>query len=224
MPPDPANTIEKILKSAGAEFLRNGYAGASLRAIAAAAGLTTGALYRHYADKESLYKALVEPVYHEITGSLREQTGRYEDLLAAEGLNALWEGSSRSVEALFRYVYDHLDAIRLLVSASRQTVYGDFREKLISMDVKLTMRYLRAARKQGYRVRKISRKELYIIVFGQYSAFFEILLRNDRLQEALRYTGMYSIFCTGGWKTLVDVPHRGGLVSAAPPRYRRAAL
>jgi AcrR family transcriptional regulator len=44
MPPDPVFTIEKIIKSAGVEFLRNGCAGASLRKIAAAAGLTTGAL------------------------------------------------------------------------------------------------------------------------------------------------------------------------------------
>jgi AcrR family transcriptional regulator len=207
MPPDPANTIEKILKSAGAEFLRNGYDGASLRKIAAAAGLTTGALYRHYTDKESLYKALVEPVYHEIFGALREQTGRYEDLLDTEGLNALGEGSSRSVEALFRYVYDRLDAVKLLVSASRQTVYGDFREKLIGMDVKLTMRYMRAARKRGFTIRKITREELYIIVFGQYSAFFEIILQNRELKEALRYVKTYSIFCTGGWKALLEGQH-----------------
>ncbi|MDR0656081.1 MAG: TetR/AcrR family transcriptional regulator, partial [Treponema sp.] len=81
MPPDPANTIEKILKSAGAEFLQHGYAGASLRKIASAAGLTTGALYRHYADKETLYKTLVEPVYHEILGFLRKETDHYEGLL-----------------------------------------------------------------------------------------------------------------------------------------------
>jgi AcrR family transcriptional regulator len=207
MPPDPTNTIEKILKSAGAEFLRSGYAGASLRKIAAAAGLTTGALYRHYTDKESLYKALVEPVYHEIIGSLQEQTGYYEDLLDTEGLDALWEGSSLSVETLFRYVYDHLDAVRLLVSASRQTVFGDFREKLIKMDVELTMRYLRTAQKRGYKIRKISKEELYVIVFGQYSAFFEIILQNKELKEALRYAKTYSIFCAGGWKTLVEGQH-----------------
>jgi AcrR family transcriptional regulator len=204
MPPDPTNTIEKILKSAGAEFLRNGYAGASLRKIAAAAGLTTGALYRHYTDKESLYKALVEPVYHEIIGSLRKETDRYEGLLDTGGLDALWEGSSLSVETLFRYVYEHLDAARLLISASKQTVYGDFRERLIRTDVDLTARYFQAARRRGYNIQKLSKGELDIIVRGQYSGFFEIILQYDKLKAAMKYVKTYSVFCNGGWKKLFE--------------------
>ncbi|MDR0623370.1 MAG: TetR/AcrR family transcriptional regulator [Treponema sp.] len=204
MPPDPTKTIAKILKCAGAEFLRNGYAGASLRKIAAAADLTTGALYRHYADKASLYKALVEPAYHEILASLREETDHYEGLLASEGLNAMWESSGRAVETLFRYVYDHLDAVRLLISASKQTVYGDFRERLIRTDADLTARYIRAARRRGYHIRKLSKEELDIIVRGQYSGFFEIILQYDKLREALKYVKTYSVFCNGGWKKLLE--------------------
>jgi AcrR family transcriptional regulator len=204
MPPDPSDTIEKIIKSAGMEFLRNGYAGASLRKIAAAAGLTTGALYRHYADKESLYKALVEPVYHEILGFLLAGTDHYEDLLGSEGLNAMWENSGREVEALFRYVYAHLDAVRLLISASKQTVYGDFKERFIRTDVDLTVRYLRAARRRGYTLRKLSKEELYIIVRGQHFGFFEIALQYDELKEALKHVKNYTVFCNGGWKKLLE--------------------
>jgi AcrR family transcriptional regulator len=204
MPPDPANTIEKILKSAGDEFLRYGYAGASLRKIAVAAGLTTGALYRHYADKEALYRALVEPVYHEILDYMRKETNHYEGLLDSEGLNAMWEDSGRGVEALFRYVYCHLDAVRLLVSASKQTVFGDFKERLIKTDVDLTARYLRAARRRGYKLRKLSTEELYSIVRGQYAGFFEIILRHGELKEALKYVSVYRVFYTGGWKKLLE--------------------
>jgi AcrR family transcriptional regulator len=204
MPPDPANTIEKILKSAGAEFLRNGYDGASLRKIAAAAGLTTGALYRHYADKEALYRALVEPAYHGIPGSLRKETDHYEDLLDSEGLNAMWDDPGRGVETVFRYVYDHLDAVRLLISASKQTVYGDFKEQLVRVDVDLSARYFRAARRRGYKLRKLSKEELYIIVQGQSSGFFEIILRHGELKEALKHVRIYSAFCAGGWKKVLE--------------------
>jgi AcrR family transcriptional regulator len=204
MPPNPANTITNILKSAGAEFLRNGYAGASLRRIAAAAGLTTGALYRHYEDKESLYKTLVEPVYHEILDFLREETDRYEDLLDSEGLDAMWKDTSRGVETLFRYIYGRLDAVRLLISASKQTVYGDFREQVIRVDADLTARYIRAAWRRGYRVRKLSKRELDIIVRGQYAGFFEIILQHDKLKDALKYVRTYGVFCNGGWKKLLE--------------------
>jgi AcrR family transcriptional regulator len=204
MPPDPTETIKKILASAKAEFLQKGYGGASLRKIAARAGLTTGALYRHYADKESLYRALVEPVYHEFLDSLRGQTDYYDSLLATEGLNAMWERSGRSVEALFRYIYDHLDEFKLLLSAEKRTVYGDFREQLIRSDVELTMRYIQSARQRKYTTRDFTSEELYVIVLGQYSGFFEIVLQNDEMEKAIQYARLYSIFCNAGWKALLE--------------------
>jgi hypothetical protein len=161
-------------------------------------------LYRHYADKETLYKTLVEPVYHEILGFLRKETDHYEGLLDSKGLSAMWEDSSREAEALFRYVYGHLDAVRLLISASKQTVYGDFKEQIIKTDVDLTTRYLRAARRRGYKLRKLSKEELYIIVLGQYSGFFEIVLQYNDLNEALKHIRAYSAFCNGGWKKLLE--------------------
>ncbi len=42
------------------EFARKGYAGTSLRNIAAQAGLTTGAFYNHFQDKREIYLALLE--------------------------------------------------------------------------------------------------------------------------------------------------------------------
>ena len=62
----------------------------------------------------------------------------------------MWEDSGRGVETLFRYIYDHLNAVRLLISASKQTACGDFKERLIKTDTDLTARYLRAARRRGY--------------------------------------------------------------------------
>ena len=46
-----AETKAKILSSAKTEFLEKGFMNASLRTIAANAGLTTGAMYRHFKDK-----------------------------------------------------------------------------------------------------------------------------------------------------------------------------
>ena len=45
---------DRILEAARREFLVRSYAGATLRAIARAARVTTGALYHHYASKDEL--------------------------------------------------------------------------------------------------------------------------------------------------------------------------
>ena len=53
-------TKSKILQSAKNEFLDKGFTNASLRTIASNAGVTTGAMYRHFKDKDALFCALVD--------------------------------------------------------------------------------------------------------------------------------------------------------------------
>ena len=55
-------THERILKSGLAAFLEEGFEKANLRRICKAAGVTTGAFYKHFEDKEALFTELVEPL------------------------------------------------------------------------------------------------------------------------------------------------------------------
>lgn len=58
--PGEPPTKERILDAALRLFDEKGYAGATMRDIAKAAGLTEGALYRHYAGKEALLAAILD--------------------------------------------------------------------------------------------------------------------------------------------------------------------
>ena len=53
-------TIEKIKQAALEEFYANGYAKASLRTICRRAGVTTGAMYFSFENKEALLLQLPE--------------------------------------------------------------------------------------------------------------------------------------------------------------------
>ncbi|PSN20624.1 hypothetical protein C7271_01230 [filamentous cyanobacterium CCP5] len=56
----PLDTRSRILLAARKVFAREGYAGATLDAIAAQAGLTKGAVYWHFTNKNDLFLALME--------------------------------------------------------------------------------------------------------------------------------------------------------------------
>ncbi len=56
---------EAILAGAMQEFLTNGYSGASMDRITAAAGVSKSTLYAHFKDKESLFTALIEGIAQE---------------------------------------------------------------------------------------------------------------------------------------------------------------
>jgi len=51
---ETAKTRERIVKAAGAEFTANGIGDAALARVMAAAGLTHGGFYRHFASKDQL--------------------------------------------------------------------------------------------------------------------------------------------------------------------------
>jgi len=52
-----------IVSAAYGEFRQYGYLEASVRRIAAAAGMTSGNIYRYYRNKEDLFDAIVGPLY-----------------------------------------------------------------------------------------------------------------------------------------------------------------
>lgn len=64
---------ELILLHAFAEFAQHGYAGSSLNQICARGNISKGLLYHYYADKDTLYLACVERLFHEMTCFLREK-------------------------------------------------------------------------------------------------------------------------------------------------------
>lgn len=54
-----------IMLAAYEEFRQSGYPEASMRRIAAAAGMTSGNIYRYFRNKEDLFDAIVGPLYSE---------------------------------------------------------------------------------------------------------------------------------------------------------------
>jgi AcrR family transcriptional regulator len=59
-------TRQRILHTASELFVEHGYAGTSIRDISERLGMTKGSLYYHFASKEELLLALVEPLFHAV--------------------------------------------------------------------------------------------------------------------------------------------------------------
>jgi TetR/AcrR family transcriptional regulator len=74
-PPAP-QTRERILDAAEALFAARGFAGASVRRIAAAAGLTAASLYNHFDGKEELYAAVLERGIRPLLELMQRRAGR----------------------------------------------------------------------------------------------------------------------------------------------------
>ncbi|MFS8037311.1 TetR/AcrR family transcriptional regulator [Xanthobacter sp. AM11] len=98
-PKDRAQRRREILDAALHVFARDGFAGARLEDVARRAGIAKGTLYLHFADKDALFRALVEenitPVLADADelvglfgGTTRELLDLLLELLAARILTA----------------------------------------------------------------------------------------------------------------------------------------
>ncbi|WP_344292249.1 TetR/AcrR family transcriptional regulator [Streptomyces synnematoformans] len=67
-----AATTKDLVGAARAHFARDGYAAASLDAICAQAGITKGALYHHFRNKRSLFRAVYEAEQHRLRGAIAD--------------------------------------------------------------------------------------------------------------------------------------------------------
>src|SRR5579863_5860050 len=69
-------TRRKLLKVAQRKFATLGYAGTALEDVAAAAGVTTGAVYHLFRDKKALFHAVAEALEVEIVDKARDVSRR----------------------------------------------------------------------------------------------------------------------------------------------------
>jgi len=99
---EPTNKSKQhILESAMGVFAIKGFEDASMREIAAAAGLTTGAIYHHYKNKDDLFfDAVKEAAYfvHKLSEKNEDSKLKSNDEILAEISNRVRERMSKEVE------------------------------------------------------------------------------------------------------------------------------
>lgn len=164
---DPERTRELLLQAAFQEIHRSGYRSADLDTILAAAGVTKGALYYHFANKEALGYAVVDEVIasnlhqkwvqplrnakNPIDGLVRivqSESLKREDvqrscplLNLSQEMSGLDEGFRRRTSKLFKHWHDAI-ANALREGQKRRVVRND-------IDAKETATFLIAAY-EGY--------------------------------------------------------------------------
>jgi AcrR family transcriptional regulator len=78
-----ASTRAKLIRAARRLFARNGYAAVGTEEIVRRAGVTRGALYHQFADKQDLFLAVYEQVEQELTEHVAATLGEVSSPFAA---------------------------------------------------------------------------------------------------------------------------------------------
>ncbi|WP_158257989.1 TetR/AcrR family transcriptional regulator [Sphingopyxis lindanitolerans] len=102
-----ASTHAKLVSAARELFAERGYHDTSTPEVVARAGVTRGALYHHFRDKEALF----ETVFHQLERELRELSAAEVSDLASDRFRQLQEG----VQSFLRVVAMRADIQQILL-------------------------------------------------------------------------------------------------------------
>ena len=200
MPRDKTKSHERIIEAAKNEFLEYGYADASLRRIAANAGIQVGGLYKHFASKDEMFDALVEPAIQKFYGLYHDIENEYFDDPDISG----WEPKSEVVRAM-ELIYGNYDEFRLLILGSAGTRYEDLKHEIALLEEKATLRYLDELRKHGCTVNDIDKTEFHLLTTSYVEAFFQPLIHGLDRDKAMHYAKTLEEFYRPAWKEWLGI-------------------
>ena len=205
----PARTRARILEAALAEFRDRGYERAGLRRIAAAARVTTGAVYNHFGSKEGLFDALVGESAAELVAAWTagrdgdagtpanmppadmpaDRTGRSADRTAAF--------SADRTGRILDLVYSRVEIFELLLCRARGTGYERLPEQLARIEAEAYRRL------PGITDSAADRLLVRTLAAGGVEALRAALEHRLARPEARRYMERIARFRLAGWAGLL---------------------
>ena len=192
---------EMIIAAAREEFMTYGFADASMRRIAAAAGMSVAGLYKHFSGKEEMFAALVEPACEGLMDMYRQEE-TIQRMAALDGsLTDKWEQGGEARLAM-TYIYNHMDAFRLLICKSRGTRYESFLHDLAVEEEKTTVTMMDMLKEQGMKINSVRAEELHLLVTANVNAVFQAVEHGFSREEAMHYADTLDAFFSSGWQVL----------------------
>lgn len=198
-------TRERILQAAKEEFLRLGFQGSSLRSIVKAAGVTTGALYGYYPDKNALFDALVREAAETLYDKYLRAHEAFDGLPFEQQVSGMAQVTQSSVWECFDYIYEHFEAFKLLICHAEGTLYEDYLHRLARIEEESSCKFIASMKSNGRSVPSTPNDLNHMLASAYLSGFFEIVAHDMPKEAAQDYIKQLTAFFTAGWKNLLGL-------------------
>ena len=205
MPRDKTEANGKIITAAVKEFMEYGFENASMRRIASEVGLTVGALYRHFPNKEEMFAALVEPTIDELMAKYQTFVEQGYEVMKCGDVQQLWNESESETKWLMCFVYDHFEAFKLLICRSQGTRFESFVHDMALLEERSTLDYFERMKQYNMTVNELSQQEFHMLVTANVSALFEAVIHDFSREEAIHYAQTLDAFFSAGWKKILGI-------------------
>ncbi|MCR4778973.1 MAG: TetR/AcrR family transcriptional regulator [Lachnospiraceae bacterium] len=204
MPRDKSLSHEKVNKAIKEEFLEKGYEDASIRSIGARAGMTSAGLYRHYADKEAMFDAVVEPLIDGIKDWTRNHTKKKHSLVDG-GVPKDELFGETFIDLIKDVILKRKDEFVLLMLRSNGTKYENFIHDYVEMNQKEFLDAIRYLKDNGYPAIDIDEEELHMLLSAYLTACFEPIIHGFDDEKIEKYLDTVQKFFMPGWLRIMGI-------------------
>lgn len=199
----PKDNIQRlILEVARKEFLRQGVRGASMRAIAKQAGISTGNIYHYFKSKDALFCEVLRPLLHAINQYVvSHNDARHVSL----DVFTLDEFHRESIEEMIGLVKRYRPELQLLLFQAESTSLAGYGNRLIERQTEIGFEYLRLMKERYPHLNvDISPFMLHIESATWMMVFAEMIKHTNFNEQELREgLEQWMKFSYAGWKTLM---------------------
>ena len=184
----PDTSIDpRIMDSAREEFRTLGFEQASLKSICQRAGVTTGALYKRYAGKEELFRAVVADTVADLDAVYEERTAVPASALSDEDLIRAWYMDEEYMLWWFRFLNERRDGFVLLLTGAEATAYANFQHDWVEKMTEGTWTYYAEARHRGLCTVDMTQEELHVVLSAFWTTIYEPFIHDFTWPEIQRH-------------------------------------
>ncbi len=198
-------TRENILLAGKEEFLKKGFHHASLRNIVKSAGVTTGAFYGYYKNKEALFDALVQEQKQHFLYCFEKAQRDFANLPPQQQPENMGEISGSCMLNLLEYMYENMESFQLLLCCAEGTKHSGFLDTLVEIEVAGTHQFMNVLKQMGHPIKEIDLQLEHMLISGMFGAFFETVIHNMPKERAVHYIKELKEFYMAGWQKILGL-------------------
>lgn len=190
---------DKIIKAAKEEFLEKGFQKASLHKIAEQAGITTGALYTRYKNKDALFASLTEEAINGMKLHAEPLKEMYCEVEKNKNKNEFLKVMSYERQLYLDLIFEYYDECKLFFCLSDGSSIETMMEQMMETKANETVAFFQRIAKKPVDLNGVK-----IIMQEQYHFYRLILSKGYSKEEAASCIQMIETFYEAGWRELFE--------------------
>jgi AcrR family transcriptional regulator len=201
-------TKKLLLNCAKTEFMEKGFEKASLRNICKKAGVTTGALYFFFNNKENLFSSIVEEPYKKLLELLNSHFGEHETIFSDISENFEFENAFSSEhhqdieKQLVHLLYQNYDAFLLIIERSQGTRFENCVDEIVDLVEKAYIFMAKSIAEVKHNC-SVNEYMCHWLTHITVDAFIHVMTHIKDESTALVYIRKSIEFMLSGWADLV---------------------